>query len=218
MLKKETEQRPAIEMLYTDMLVPKDLLRKIDRAVDFNRIYEFVEGLYSEDNGRPSCDPVVFFKLDMIKHLFGIRSLRQTLKDAQVNVSYRWFLGYSLTQPLPHFATVSYAFQHRFTDEVIERIFRWILEEIAQAGYLSPEVVFIDGTHIKANANLKKHIKKTIPQTAKAYQKQLMQEINADREEHGKKPFDDNDPPAPPKEKEIIESTTDPDCQEVLCV
>lgn len=127
-------------------------------------------------------------------------------------MAYRWFLRYSLTQPLPHFATVSYAFRHRFTDEVIERIFRWILEEIAQAGYLSPEVVFVDGTHIKANANLKKHIKKTIPQIAKAYQKQLMQEINADREEHSKKPFDDNDPPAPPKEKEIIESTTDPDC------
>ncbi len=215
MLKKETKQRQAIEMLCTDMLVPKDhLLRKIDRAVDFNRIYEFVEDLYCEDNGRPSCDPVVLFKLDMIKHLFGIRSLRQTLKDAEVNVAYRWFLGYSLTQPLPHFATVSYAFRHRFTDEVIERIFRWILEEIAQAGYLSPEVVFVDGTHIKANANLKKHIKKTIPQTAKAYQKQLMQEINADREKHGKKPFkqDDDDPPAPPKEKEVIESTTDPDC------
>ena len=102
---------------------------------------------------------------------------------------------------------MSYAFRHRFTNEVIERIFRWILEEIAQAGYFSPEVVFVDGTHIRANANLKKHIKKTIPQTAKAYQKQLMQEINADREEHGKKPFklDDDDPPAPP-------STSDPDC------
>lgn len=90
MLKKETEQWQAIEMLCTDMLVPKDHpLRKIDQAVDFNRIYEFVEELYCEDNGRPSCDPVVLFKLDMIKHLFGIRFLRQTLKDAEVNVAYR---------------------------------------------------------------------------------------------------------------------------------
>lgn len=113
MLTKEQEQRQAIEMLCTDMLVPQEhLLRKIDGAVDFKHIYEIVEDLYCEDNGRPSCDPVVLFKLDMIKHLFGIRSLRQTLREAEVNVAYRWFLGYSMTQPLPHFATVSYAFQH----------------------------------------------------------------------------------------------------------
>ena len=39
MLKKEAEQRKAVEMLCTDMLVPKEhLLRKIDAAVNFARI------------------------------------------------------------------------------------------------------------------------------------------------------------------------------------
>lgn len=215
MLKKEIEQRQAIELLCTDMLVPEDhLLRKIDAAVDFTRIYDFVEKLYSEDNGRPSCDPVVIFKLDMIKHLFGIRSLRQTLRDAEVNAAYRWFLGYTMTQHLPHFATVSYAFRHRFTPEVIETIFHWILEEIAQAGYLEPAVVFVDGTHINANANLKKHVKKSIPKTAKRYQEQLLKEVDTDRENHGKKPLrkgDDDDHPKAAEEKNVIESTTDPD-------
>ena len=90
MLKKETEQRQAIEMLCTDMLVPQEhLLRKIDAAVDFTHIYELVEDLYCEDNGRPSCDPVVLFKLVLIQHLFGIRSLRQTMRDAEVNVAWR---------------------------------------------------------------------------------------------------------------------------------
>ena len=80
MLKREQEQRQAIEMLCVDMLVPKDhLLRKIDAAVDFTHIYDLVEDLYCEDNGRPSCDPVVLFKLVLIQHLFGIRSLRQTI-------------------------------------------------------------------------------------------------------------------------------------------
>lgn len=64
---------------------------KIDAAVDFTHVYELVEDLYCEDNGRPSCDPVVLFKLVLIQHLFGIRSLRQTMKDAEVNVAYRWF-------------------------------------------------------------------------------------------------------------------------------
>ena len=161
-----------------------------------------VEDLYCEDNGRPSCDPVVLFKLVLIQHLFGIRSLRQTMRDAEVNVAYRWFLGYTMSQNLPHFATISYAFCHRFTAEVIEGVFRWIMEEVARAGYLSPEVVFVDGTHIKANANLKKRMKKEIPVAAKRYQEQLDAEIEADRTAHGKKPLkkkddDDSTPSAP---------------------
>ena len=77
MLNKESEQRQVIELLCTDMLVPKDhLLRKIDAAVDFTHIYDLVEMLYCEDNGSPSIDPVVLFKLVMIQHLFGIRSHR----------------------------------------------------------------------------------------------------------------------------------------------
>lgn len=94
MKNKETERRQAIELLCTDMLVSKEhLLRKIDAAVDFTHIYDLVETLYSEDNGRPSIDPVVLFKLVLIQHLFGIRSLRQTMRDVEVNVAYRCFWG-----------------------------------------------------------------------------------------------------------------------------
>ena len=73
--------------------------------------------------GSVHCDPVVLFKLVLIQHLFGIRALRQTMRDVEVNVAYRWFLGYTMSQP--HFATISYAFRHRFTAEVIEDVFRW---------------------------------------------------------------------------------------------
>lgn len=211
MLRKEQKERQSVEMLCTDMLVPKDhLLRKIDAAVNFDRIYDMVEYLYCNDNGRPSVDPVVLFKLVLIQHLYGIRSLRQTVKEAEVNVAYRWFIGYTMAQPIPHFATISYAFATRFPSEVIEQVFEWILDEANKAGYLDPTAVFMDGTHIKANANLKKHIKKAIPQAARHYERQLMEEVNQDREAHGKKPFDDGDP-KPPKEKTICESTTDPE-------
>ena len=70
----------------------------------------------------------------------------------------------------------------------------------------------MDGTHIKASANLKKQIKKEVPKEAKRYAGALMKEVNADREEHGKKPFDEDDHGEPPVEtKTISESTTDPD-------
>ena len=212
MLSKEVESRQAVEMLCADMLVPQDyLLRKIDRAVDFRKIYEFVEGLYSLDNGRPSVDPVVLFKMVLIQHLFGIRSLRQTAKEIELNIGYRWFLGYTLNQSIPHFATVSYAFRQRFSMETVEKVFRWILEEAARNGYIEPEVVFIDATHIKANANLHKNIKAAIPKAARTYSEQLLAEVNEDRAEHGKKPFDDGPAGREAETRTVTVSTTDPE-------
>lgn len=109
-----------------------------------------------------------------------------TADEVSVNMAYRWFLGYGLNETTPRFSTVSYNFRHRFTAETIDKIFNWILDEIAQAGYLKPEAVFIDGTHIKANANTKKQIKEEVPVAAKRYADELMQEVNLDRENHEK--------------------------------
>ena len=164
MLERGKMDRDVVEIVGIESLVPKEhLLRKIDKAVDFNRLYEIVERLYSEANGRPSVDPVVLFKMVLIQHMYGIPSLRRTAEEVSLNVAYRWFLGYTLQEETPHFSTVSYNFRHRFTEETVEQIFGWILEKVAEAGYLSPKVVFIDGTHIKANANTKKQVKGQIP-------------------------------------------------------
>ena len=105
------------------------------------------------------------------------------------------------------------------------------MEEADSAGALTPAAVFIDGTHIKASANLNKKIKQEVSVAAAQYREELLAEINADRETHGKKPFDDDDdPPAPAKRKRdntskkklawwkkagfktVTKSTTDPDC------
>ena len=209
MLTVRAEERGQYEMICLEDMVAKDhILRKIDEAIDFTHIYDIVKEKYCPDNGRPSIDPVVLFKIVLIQHLFGIPSLRKTAEEIKVNIAYRWFLGYLLNEQTPHFSTISYNFKHRYTPEVVEEIFYWILREINSAGYLSPEAVFIDGTHIKANANTKKAVKKAVPTAAKRYEEELMKEINEEREENGKKPFDG---PKPPQEKEIKESTTDPE-------
>ena len=233
MLERGKLDRGIVEIVDTESLVPKDhLLRKIDAAVDFNRLYEMVESLYSDDNGRPSVDPVVLFKMVLIQHLYGLPSLRRTAEEISLNVAYRWFLGYTLQEETPHFSTVSYNFRHRFTEDTVNQVFTWILEEVAEAGYLAPKAVFIDGTHIKANANTKKQIKEQVPVASKHYAEELMTEINADREAHGKRPFDDDDdgPSAgyrkrkdhtskkklarrkKEKKRTVTKSITDPDC------
>ena len=77
--------------------MPKDhLLREIDVAVKFTKIYKIVEDLYCKNKGRPSIDPVVLFKIAIIQHLYGILSLRIMADEISLNVAYRWFLGYSL--------------------------------------------------------------------------------------------------------------------------
>ncbi|MEA5048246.1 MAG: IS5/IS1182 family transposase, partial [Eubacteriales bacterium] len=68
---KKTIERDTLEIMCTEMLVPKEhLLRKIDAAIDFQRLYEIVGDLYCKDNGRPSVDPVVLFKIVLIQHLY----------------------------------------------------------------------------------------------------------------------------------------------------
>jgi len=234
MLKRGKMERGVVELVDAESLMPQEhLLRKVDRAVDFGRIYEIVEPLYSKDEGRPSVDPVVLFKLVLLQHLEGISSLRGTLRRAETDIAYRWFLGYTLNEELPHFSTVSYNFRHRFTQRTIEAVFRWILDEAGSVGALTPAAVFVDGTHIKASANLNKKIRQEVPVAAKRYQEELLAEINADREAHGKKPFDDDMDDKPPKcggkkrdntskkklarrkkagFKTVTKSTTDPDC------
>ena len=134
-MERGKNERGVIEMVDTESLVPQEhLLRKVDRAVDFGNIYKIVEPLYSEDGGRRSIDPVVLFKLVLLQHLDGNGSLRGTLRRAQTDVAYRWFLRYTLSEELPHFSTVSYNFRHRFTQETIEAVFRWILDEVEGAG------------------------------------------------------------------------------------
>lgn len=98
-----------------EQMVPANhLLRQIDAAIDFNRVYEFVGDLYCKDNGRPSIDPVGLFKIVLIQHIYRIRSLRRTLEEIEMNMAYRWFIRYPLNEQVPHFSTVSYNFKHRF--------------------------------------------------------------------------------------------------------
>ena len=114
----------------SDQLVPKEhLLRKIDAAVDFTQLYEMVEPLYCEDNGRPSIDPVVLFKMVLIQHLYGLPSLRRTAEEVSANNCYRWFLGYPLQEETPHFSTVSYNFRHCFTEETVDKVFAYFYRQ-----------------------------------------------------------------------------------------
>ena len=214
---RKDARREAI-IVDLEALVPQDhLLRKIEKVMDYEWLYERLAPYYCHDNGRPGTDPVVLIKMVLIQHLFGIPSLRQTHQRIQDTLSYRWFLGYGLLDEIPHFATVSYAFCKRFPEELTQEIFEHILNKALNNRMVDPSVIFIDGTHIKASANKKKFQKEQVAKAAKVYSGQLRREVNAEREKLGKKPIEDDhddDDPTPPTgggttEKTV--STTDPD-------
>ena len=182
--KKNREKQVEEVKISLEAMVPENhILRTIDKAIDFSFIYEEVEGLYS-DKGRPGIDPVSLFKIVFIQYLFGIRSMRQTIKEIEVNVAYRWFIGYSLTEPVPHFSTFGKNYVRRFaaTD-----IFERILSEAEKAGYVDACAVFIDSTHIKASANKHKSKEIKVTKPIKQYQQELEEEINEFRLADGKK-------------------------------
>jgi transposase len=210
---KEKEKRKQIKMLCIEDLVPQDhLLRKVENALDFSFIYDEVKDLYCADNGRPSIDPVVLFKLCIVNYIYGLNSMRRTIRECEVNMAYRWFLGYDLMEAIPHFSTFGKNYSRRFEGtEIFEKLFERILNEAIACKLVDTNVVYIDGTHIKANANTKKNIKVQVQKEAKHYQKQLLKEINADREAHGKKPFENDDGSNPPETKEITVSKSDPE-------
>ena len=211
------DKSKQVEIVSVEQLVPENhLLRKIEAAIDWNFIYEMVEDKYSADNGRPSISPVTLIKIPFIQYLYGIRSMRQTIKEIEVNVAYRWFLGLGFTDKVPHFTTFGKNYTRRFKDtDIFEQIFTRILEECIKHKLVDPKEIFIDATHVKACANGKKSVTETVKKEALFYEEQLNKEINEDREVHGKKPLkdddDDENSDSGKETKEEKRSTTDPE-------
>ena len=157
-IKSKTDQAQIISV---EELVPQEhILRKINKYIDFDFIYDLVEDKYSLDNGRPSIDPVVLMKIVFIQYLFNIRSIRQTIKEIEVNIAYRWFLGYDFYDKIPHFTTFSQNYRRRFKDtDIFENIFQNILNQALEQGFVDEKIQFVDSTHVKAHANRHKNKK-----------------------------------------------------------
>jgi hypothetical protein len=88
-------------------LVPPDhFYRHLERTLDLSFVREFVHESYAQ-KGRPSIDPVVFFKLQLVMFFEGIRSERQLMQHAADRLSVLWYLGYDLGEPLPDHSSLT---------------------------------------------------------------------------------------------------------------
>ena len=119
--------------------------RNIQSEILITFIYEEVKDLYCENNGRPSIDPVVLFKIVFIQALDGIKSMRQTCKKIKVDAEYRWFLGIPFGMDTPHFSTFSKNYERRFKDsDVFENIFINIVNQAIKYNLIDGTTFYTD--------------------------------------------------------------------------
>ena len=215
MYRESSGKQQRVELVTLEELVPQEhLLRKIEEAIDFSFINKICKPYYSETKGRPAIEPEVLFRMLFIGYLYGIRSERRLLQEIEVNVAYRWFIGYDLTEKLPD---VSVIWQNRLRryngSEVPQQIFDEIVRQAMAKGLVGGKILYTDSTHLKASANKNKFVEKRAKAEAKEYIDELNRAINEDREAHGKKPLKFNGDELKEESEEEKENYFDDDSQ-----
>lgn len=147
------------ETITLDQIASRNqLLRLIARHIDFAFIQQRTASLYGADSGRPAIDPVLLCKMLFTGNLFGRRSERQLVREIEVNVAYRWLLGFKRTNQVPDASTLSQNRRRRFAVSGIEQaIFDQIVAQAIEHRLLNGRVLYSDRTHLKASVN-KRHL------------------------------------------------------------
>lgn len=135
-------------------LIPDDhVLIRVDRVLDLEWLRGEVCELYCVDNGRPGIDPEVAVRLMLAGFLLGIVHDRRLLREAQVNLAIRWFIGYALHEALPEHSSLT-RIRQRWSADVFRRIFTRVVRQCRDAGLVTAETVHVDATLIRADVSM----------------------------------------------------------------
>ena len=156
-----------------NLMPEKHFLRDLDRLIDFDFIYDKVEGMYSH-TGRRSVDPVVIIKMMLLGYLYGIDSERRLEQEVQVNIAFRWFLGIDLDEPVPDHSTFSQLRRRKFNGtSLFENIFEEVVRLCIEKELITGKLLLTDSTHVRANARNDLYDTVTVPDEPSAYIKRL---------------------------------------------
>jgi transposase len=153
MMGTKTRNFAALPNLSLEELVPKDnFYRRLDATLDLSFVRALSKDCYAS-SGRPSVDPVVFFRLQLVMFFEDIRSERRLMEVAADRLSIRWYLGYDLHEPLPDHSSLT-KIRERYGLEIFRGFFEEIVELCIEAGLVRGEELFFDSTKVKANADI----------------------------------------------------------------
>src|SRR5262245_49151677 len=140
----------AFDHLVFEKLVPADhYLRRLKTAVDFNSLRPLVAQCYSHDMGRGAIDPVCLLKLLLLQFHYGL-SDEGVIRQAQVNVAFRFFLDLPIEAALPEPSLLS-QFRTRLGAERFQQVFHEVLRQAREKGLVKDRLRLKDATHVLAN-------------------------------------------------------------------
>jgi transposase len=149
---KERAFAPLPPVCLEDLVPPDHFYRHLQRSVDLRFVRELVRDAYAE-RGRPSIDPVVFFKLQFILFFEGLRSERQLMRVVADRLSLRWYVGFDLDERPPDQSSLT-RIRERYGLAIFERFFERVVEMCREAGLIWGKESYFDATKVRANAAL----------------------------------------------------------------
>jgi transposase len=149
---KSRDLDDPIEVSLNDLVPAGHFYRHLEYTLDLTFVRDLVRDTYA-GIGRPSIDPVVFFKLQLILFFEGLRSERQLMRVVADRLSLRWYVGYDLTETLPDHSSLT-RIRERYGLAVFRRFFETVVEQCIVAGLVWGQEVFIDSTDVEANASI----------------------------------------------------------------
>jgi transposase len=149
--------------------IPKGhFYERLAKLLDLEFVYELTRPLYADRIGRPSLDPVVFFKCMLAGFFENIvydTELEYRIADS---LTLRRFLGYSLEERTPDESTLRKTRQS-MPEEVFREVFSRVLDQCQAAGLLKGRAVGTDSTLVDANAGMDSLRHKTLGCTYEEY-------------------------------------------------
>lgn len=136
-----------------ERLVPADhFYRHLEAKFDLSFVRDWTRDLYAQ-RGRPSIDPVVFFKLQLVMFFEGIRSERKLVETDSLNLAHRWYLGYALDEKLPDHSSLT-RIRQRLGLATFELFFETIVDLCQAVGLIWGRELYVDATKVEANADV----------------------------------------------------------------
>src|SRR5712671_7676326 len=149
---KQRSFAPLINISLEELVPADHFYRHLERTLDLSFVRALAQDTYAH-GGRPSIDPVVFFKLQLVMFFEDIRSERLLMQLVADKLSVRWYVGYNLDEPLPDHSSLT-RIRERYGVEVFRRFFEAIVEQCQEAGLVWGRELYIDATKVEANASI----------------------------------------------------------------
>ena len=192
--------------LNLDRRIRKDhILRKIDKHINFDFIYNQVKDTYGS-KGNVSVPPPVILKMMLLLILYNVRSERELMDTIPERLDWLWFLGFDLDDEIPDHSVLSKA-RSRWGMAAFKTFFERIVWQCVDAGLVDGSKLFMDGCLIQANASNNSVVNK---ESLTRYLNKSYQTLESRLDQEQNDSDDDDDPKPGAANKKHI-STTDPD-------